>query len=206
MTYIDLTHTFTTNMPVYPGDPEPKLVDVASVKKEGWADQEIKTSMHVGTHMDAPGHMIEGGKKLSDYPISHFFGRGHLLDARGKEAIDIELLEGKEIQEGNMVLVMTGLYHYFGSPKYFEIYPPVTEAFAEKLAELGVKLLGLDSCTPDSSPYPIHKMLLKNDILIAENLTNLEALLGHSEFEIIALPAKLQTDGAPARVVAKIKL
>lgn len=50
---------------------------------------------------------------------------------------------------------------------------------------------------------PVHKILLKNDILIIENLTNVEELEG-KEFKIHALPLKLQLDGAPARVVAEI--
>jgi arylformamidase len=40
--------------------------------------------------------------------------------------------------------------------------------------------------------------------LIIENLINLEKLLG-KDFEIIALPLKIDAHGAPARVIAKVK-
>ncbi|MEK7557141.1 MAG: cyclase family protein, partial [Patescibacteria group bacterium] len=80
MKYIDLTHTFVDNMPVYPGDPVAEVKQIADIKKEGYTDHRITTGMHVGTHMDAPMHMIEGGKALSDMPVENFFGRGYLID------------------------------------------------------------------------------------------------------------------------------
>lgn len=63
MKIIDLTHSFTDKMPVYPGDPEPSLNKVADLNKEGYNDHLLKTVMHIGTHMDAPLHMIKNGKK-----------------------------------------------------------------------------------------------------------------------------------------------
>lgn len=44
----------------------------------------------------------------------------------------------------------------------------------------------------------------QNDILIIENLTRLEQLVGVQNFEVIALPLKLATDSALARVVAVV--
>ena len=35
---IDLTHSFTAKMPVYPGDPEPSLTQIAHLDKEGFND------------------------------------------------------------------------------------------------------------------------------------------------------------------------
>src|ERR1051326_9534146 len=91
MNYVDLTHTFTPDMPVFPGDPGPELIKIADVAKEGFTDHQIKTAMHVGTHMDAPGHILAGGKFLHEYPPQKFFGRGVLLDARGKSSADEKL-------------------------------------------------------------------------------------------------------------------
>jgi len=75
MKYIDLTHTFDAQMPVYPGDPIPEFTQVADLHKEGYTDYQIKTGMHVGTHMDAPLHMLEGGKRLSDIAVEKFLGK-----------------------------------------------------------------------------------------------------------------------------------
>lgn len=66
-------------------------------------------------------------------------------------------------------------------------------------------MVGTDTPSPDKSPYLIHKILLKGDVLIIENLTNLESLLSHSEFEVIALPIRFEAEASPIRVVAKVK-
>jgi len=76
MKLIDLTHTFIEDMPVYPGDPASKLKQIANIEKDGFVDHEIKTAMHVGTHMDAPLHMIQDGKKLSELSLEKFFWSG----------------------------------------------------------------------------------------------------------------------------------
>jgi kynurenine formamidase len=52
-------------------------------------------------------------------------------------------------------------------------------------------------------PYPIHKALLDNDVLLIENLVNLNAVVG-KRFRLYALPVRLELDAAPARVLAEI--
>lgn len=205
MKIIDLTHTFTNQMPVYPGDPIPSLKQVANIDSDGFNDHEIHSAMHVGTHMDAPFHMIGDGKKIDEIPPDNLFGKGILIDARDKNQIDESLLASKEIESDAIVLVFTGLGDKFRDPKYFTNSPILTEGFAKWLVDSKVKLLGMDMSSPDKSPFPIHKLLLSNDILIVENLTNLDQLLNVKSFEIIALPAKFQTDGAPVRVIARIE-
>lgn len=203
MKYIDLTHTFTQNMPVYPGDPNPELKQIAFLDKDGYNDFQIKTGMHVGTHMDAPLHMLQNGKRLSEYPPDRFFGKGHLIDARNK-TIDEKLLKGVKISKGDIVFIMTGFYKKFGKPEFYEAYPVIEKSFASKIIKLGVKIVGMDTPSPDQSPFAIHKLLLGNDVLIIESLTNLEKLSKHMQFEVYALPAKLDTEAAPVRVIAKV--
>ncbi len=203
MTYLDLTHLFTANMPTYPGD-QPSKLERIELENEECNDHRIQTGMHVGTHIDAPLHMLKGGKKISDYPVDHFFGQTHLVDARGKEVVDAEILEGIGIQKNDMIFVMTGHYKKFSEPDYYFIYPKITPSFATKIAELGVKIVGIDTPSPDQPPYEIHKLWFKNDILIIENLNNLEALLDHKKFHAIVLPAKFEAEAAPVRVVAQL--
>jgi len=203
MKYLDLTHTFNNQMPVFPGDPMSSLVKIADVAKDGFLDYELKSAMHVGTHMDAPAHMLQGGKYLNEYPAGKFFGRGAIIDARGKKSADVNLLENLEIKKNDIVLVCFGWSTEFGKDDYYLNYPEISPQFAEKLGALGASIIGMDTSSPDRAPYTVHKVLFKYDILIIENLTNLDQLIGKN-FEIIALPAKLQTDAAQARVVAKI--
>ena len=202
MKYIDLTHTFKKNMPVYPGDPEPELKQITSIDNEGYNDFHVSSGMHVGTHMDAPFHMLPNGKRLSEYSPDHFFGRGHLIDARGK-LIDADLLEKRKISQGDIVLIMTGFSKKFGTPEYYKSYPEISRAFASKIVGLGVGVIGIDTPSPDRPPFGIHKLLLEGDVLIIENLTNLESLTTYTQFDIVALPVKFDSEAAPVRVIAE---
>ena len=106
MKYIDLTHIFDTDMPVYPGDPIPELVQIADLHKEGYTDYQIKTGMHVGTHMDAPLHMLEGGKWLSGITVEKFIGKGCLIDARGASVVSADFLEKSGAKKDDIEVVL----------------------------------------------------------------------------------------------------
>jgi kynurenine formamidase len=201
---IDLTHTFTDNMPVYPGDPCSRLYQSNFIKDSGFSDHRVESNMHVGTHMDAPLHMVEGGAYISDIPLPHCNGNGHLIDARNKNIVAPDLLAGRSINKGDIVLVRTDWSKKFHEPDYFNDYPEIAEAFARQIVASGVSLIGLDTPSPDKEPFPVHKILLGKNVLIIENLTNLEALQPFRSFRIHAYPIKYKADAAPVRVVAEI--
>lgn len=203
MSFIDLTHKFIEDMPVYPGDTKPELKEASTVEKDGFGHFWVSTGMHVGTHIDAPLHFIAGGKKLSEFPVEKFIGRGVLVDARDK-VIDSTLLKESDIQKGDIVLIWTDVSRRFRDADYYTNTPVLTEEFAHALVAAGVKMVGMDMNGPDKEPFNVHKILLGADILIIENLTGLEQLVGVKEFEVIALPVKFETEAAPARVVARI--
>lgn len=204
MKIIDLTHTFDNGMPSYPGDPKSILEQVAHIEKDTYNDHKVTTVMHVGTHMDAPFHMIANGKKMDEIEPNRFIGPGVVLDVRGKQKIDVSVLEGIAVEQGSIVLVYTGFGTKFRDKSYFEGYPEFTEDFAKKLVELKVKIVGMDMLGPDyDKPWPAHKILLGKEILIIENLTNLDQLLNVGNFEVIALPAKFKADAATVRVIAR---
>ena len=190
-------------MPVFPGDEKPSLKGEYDTNSD-ISHYSVSTGTHVGTHMDGPLHMVKGGKKLSEIDPERFIANGYVIDVRGKAEIEVDVLHGKDIKEGDCVLFCTGFSKDFRNPNYFENYPVLTEELAKKLVELKVTFVGTDACGPDTSPYTIHRILLPNEILILENLTNLEKLLNVSKFEVIALPTKFDADSAPVRVIAKI--
>ena len=205
MQIIDLTHTFTEDMPVFPGDPKPSLTQTAHITENTFNDHTLTTVMHVGTHMDAPLHMIAGGKTIDALSVEKFVGRGIVLDVRGKEIIDSSVLEGVEIPTESIVLLYTGYGEKYRSSDYFRSAPVIAEDFARIMIEHNVKGLGMDISGPDADdPWIVHKILLTNEIYILENLTNLDQLLSYDSFEVVALPIKLKSDGAPVRVIAKV--
>ena len=58
---VDLTHTFTAGFPVYSGNP-PSRRTLVTVQQDGFYAQEWTFGEHSGTHMDAPGHFVVGGR------------------------------------------------------------------------------------------------------------------------------------------------
>lgn len=122
MSYVDLSHTFTGEMPVFPGDSLAKLEQVSFFEKQGYNSFFVKTGMHVGTHIDAPFHMLPKGKKLSAFPPEKFIGKGHLVKkTHGVNEIGMDLLVGRTINEGDIVLVDTGHYKKFGTADYYNL-------------------------------------------------------------------------------------
>lgn len=204
MSHIDLTHLFTNDMPVYPGDDAPELVQTTYVERDGLGLFRIATGMHVGTHIDAPLHMIAGGKKICEYSAEKFIGPGHLIDVRGKEIVGPEVLANANIAAGDIVLFRSDFDKQYGEEAYFTKYPEISRECAELLIERGVSMIGLDWASPDRMPYETHKLLLGKDILIIENLTNFEKLPARGQFCVLAFPLRLDTEAAPARVIAEI--
>lgn len=198
---IDLTVDLNEKTPIYPGDPETKISPAGVMEQSGYRDHYISVGTHVGTHMDAPSHMIADGKNLDEFPIDKFSGRG--VYVRVNDTFNLEEIRKLDIREGDIVLFHTGMSDKYHDPSYYESYPGIPEEIASYLVEKKVKIVGVDMCSVDHPPFAVHKILLGGETLIIENLTNLGMLEG-KEFKVYAFPIKLQIDGAPVRVVAEI--
>lgn len=200
---IDLSVTLNEKTPVYPGDPATVIKPAGVLAKDGYCDHFVSFGTHVGTHIDAPMHMLEGGASLDEVPIDSFVGNGRLVEITGS---DFDAVKSAGIQEGNIVLFHTRMSDKYSDPVYFEEYPAMTEEVAQYLVNAKVKMVGVDACSVDNKHgFPVHKILLAGNVLIIENLTNLKQL-ADKEFEVFALPIKLQIDGAPARVIARVDI
>ena len=91
MRIIDLTHTITPEMPIFPGTAPPNLQEIKNMATDGYQSTELKLNSHQGTHIDAPGHMVAGGKLLDQFPINQFFGLALIIDFHGCAGKRIEL-------------------------------------------------------------------------------------------------------------------
>lgn len=200
---IDLSVTLNEKTPVYPGDPATVIKPGGTLAKDGYCDHYLSFGTHVGTHVDAPAHMLEGGKTLDAFQADQFIGSGKYIKVEGE--FSLEVIKNAGIQERDIVLFHTGMGDKYSDPIYFESYPAMSEEVAKYLVDAKVKMVGVDACSVDNKDgFPVHKILLAGNVLIIENLTNLKQLAG-KEFEAFALPIKLQIDGAPARVIARVK-
>lgn len=201
MRYVDLSVPINEKTPVYPGDPITKIETAGIFDTDGYEDHYVSIGTHAGTHIDAPRHMVKNGKSLDEIPVEHFIGRGVYIKVAGSFSLDV--IKKANIQEGDIVLFHTGMSDVYHEPAYYNNYPAMTDEIGRYLVEKKVKMVGVDMCSVDHEPFPVHRILLKDDVLIIENLTNLGVLEG-KEFTITALPIKLQIDGAPTRVIAEI--
>jgi kynurenine formamidase len=202
MSIIDLSVPLNAQTPVYPGDPNPSIKPAGIFDKDGFNDHLVSIGTHVGTHIDAPFHMIADGKTLDQIPIEQFVGRGCYIKVDGE--FDLEAIKQANIREGDIVLFNIGADAYYHEPRYYSDTPEIPEDVARYLVEKKIKAVGMDMSGPDAEPFKTHKILLGGGVLIIENLTNLDQLAS-KDFTVYALPIKLELDGAPARVIAQVQ-
>jgi len=202
--YIDLSHPIYDNMPCYPGDLQVSLQQQSSILQEGHNNFLLTTGMHSGTHIDGPMHLTSSLNRISELPLELFAGKGFLVNVSGQNTIDLPGSALDHLPPGSIVLFYSGFDSCYHDNSYYLNYPALSENTAHLLVKKKVKMIGLDFPSPDYAPFIIHKILLNNNILILENLTNLSSLLQYRKFELLAFPLKIEADSSPVRVVARI--
>lgn len=194
--YIDLSILLTKDTPVFPGEPNIIFKKHANIKENTYNEHQITINTHFGTHMDFPYHMIDDGKKSSDFKLENFIGKGKVIninnpDLNSIEDEDVFLLYSEHIEKG--------------IDNLFSDVPVLDENLVDFLITKKPKMLLLDIPTPDKFPYPIHKKILGNDILIVENVCNMKLLID-KKFKVYAIPLNFEEfDGSPCRVFAEVE-
>jgi kynurenine formamidase len=194
--YIDLSILLTKDIPVFPGEPNIIFKQHANIKENTYNEHQITINTHFGTHMDFPFHMIDEGKKSSDFKLEKFIGKGKVIniynpDLNSIEDEDVFLLYTEHIEKG--------------IDNLFNDVPVLDEDLVDFLITKKPKMVLLDIPTPDKFPYPIHKKILGNDILIVENVCNMKLLI-NKKFKVYAIPLNFEKfDGSPCRVFAEVE-
>lgn len=211
MQVFDLSQEITGSMPVYPGTEPPCIEEACTIATHGFAEKRISLFSHTGTHIDAPGHILEGASRLDRFEAGHFAGPGCLLDVSGCAAAGINKAvlqkHEKRIASVRFVLLYTGWAKYWTQPEYLAGYPVLTIPAARWLAGFNLHGIGVDAISVDemnSPDMPVHRVLFENNLLVIENLTGLDALPDR-DFLFSCLPLKLAGgDGSPVRAVAMV--
>ena len=137
MKIIDLSHHISSDMPVYPGKTKPVIIEESSIAKKGYVEKNITFSSHIGTHMDAPAHMVEGSKTLDKFPVEQFYGEAFILNHNVDKgnSIGIEELEPYQdiIRDVDFLLINTGWSKYWGDIQYYSKYPVLSQEAAKWL-------------------------------------------------------------------------
>ncbi len=212
MKILDLTHTITNDMTIFPGGKQPENQVICNVKEDGYKVTQININSHNGTHMDAPAHVLENGITLDKLDVINFVGMAALIDCSDLDEgniIEYDYIEkNKEIiEKAEFIVFKTNWSKYWNTEKYLGNYPIISEEVIDYVISNKKKGLAFDTISVDSidnAKLEKHHRLLSNNILIFENLTNLD-LIDTNLFVFCALPLKFEnSDGAPIRAIAML--
>lgn len=201
----DISPAIHPAAPVFPGDTPYSQEWVASIGPGCPVNvSAIHLSPHVGAHADAPLHYDPQGAAIGAVDLEAFLGPCRVI-----HALDCgPLIEWQHIEHAidaslpQRVLVRTNQ----SAPTEWDpdlcAYAPET---VSKLADLGVKLIGIDSASIDpasSKTLDSHMVIRQRDLRVLENLVLDEVSEG--DYELIALPLKLaQADASPVRAILR---
>ena len=211
---IDLTHTITPDMPMYPGSASPAIEPTGSLTRNGYRETRLTIVSHTGTHMDAPSHMLARGSTLEVLPASQFCGRAVVLDVSDlppRSIITADYLRALNgtIRSADFVLFYTGWEKKWGTDAYYDDDFPVPDReAAQYLVSCGLKGVGTDALSVDTlrdEEFAAHKTLLEGGLVILESLC-LKKVAGRRDLMLFALPLKFENaDGAPVRAIAEFR-
>ena len=205
--WIDISVPLRNGMVAWPGDaPFERTSTLAIARGDACNLSQISTTAHIGTHMDAPRHYLEGAAGMETMPIAATIGRARVIEIHDREAIRIPELEPHHLARGERVLFKTRNSATCWNTDHFQtkyIYiPPET---AHYLVERGVQTIGVDYLSVGGFEHggaETHRILLDADIWIIEGLMLDQVVTG--EYELVCLPLKIMGgDGAPARAVLR---
>ena len=207
MTIYDISLTISPTLPTWPGDPGIELVQFEAMDSGAPVNvTRISSSVHIGTHVDAPYHFIKEGATVEKLPLDVLTGPCYVIQLPdGVDAITAEVLERTEINSDmKRILFGTSNSHFWarGETKFQEEFVAITEDGAEWLVERGVQLVGVDylSVSPFNDSEPTHKAFLKAGVIIVEGLNLSKIMRGF--YDLYCLPLKIAgSDGAPARAI-----
>lgn len=170
---------------------------------------EITLQTSIGTYLDSPYHRHRDRRNISQLDLSEVILPGIVIDARGYAPfaeVGPEILPPHTDFAGKAVLFNFGWDVHWGTEQYYA-YPFLAQSVVTTLLTAGAKLVGMDTFNADDSRNPVrptHTVLLHEDVLILENLTNLVSLYGNN-FRFFAVPLKVKGAAAmPVRAFAEI--
>ena len=207
MKIFDISLTLSPDLPIWPGDAPFELEQVESIQDGADANvSRLSTSVHIGTHVDAPHHFLNDGRTVENLPLDVLTGPCYVTQLPdGVEAITAEALDGMPLPAGvTRILFGTRNSRLWarGETQFQEDFVAISEDGAEWLVERGIQLVGVDylSVAPYTDSTPTHRILLQAGVVVVEGL-DLSAV-PRGFYVLYCLPLKLQgSDGAPARAI-----
>jgi arylformamidase len=95
---IDVSVPLRQPMPTYPGDAPFELIPVVRMAEGGVCNgSRLMLGTHSGTHIDAPWHFNDAGKRIHEIPLARLIGACWVADLRGYPHITADALERANI-------------------------------------------------------------------------------------------------------------
>lgn len=202
--WIDISQPLQNGIAEWPGD-TPFAYEVAFSKVDTGSVNigKLTTSTHMGTHIDAPFHFDNAGKKVIDLDIDLYIGKARVIDVTGHMKVGRVELEAFDFGGVERILLKTG------SRPDANVFPEQFTVLRDDIGpffnERGVRLVGVDAPSvdaTDSKQMEAHHSLNDNGVMILENIV-LDAV-EPGDYELIALPLPLvDGDGSPVRAVLR---
>ncbi len=199
---IDISVPFDAATPAWPGDTPFScgwawaMRDGASVNVSKW-----ESSPHVGTHADAPLHVLVDGAGADALPISAFVGPARVADVRHLSgAITLAQLRDAGWKPGTARLLLRS-GESTATGRFPASWPALAVETAAALVADGLQLLAVDCPSVDdrdSKTLDVHRTLFGGNCYVLENLDLEHVHAG--EYRLLALPLKVGAcDAAPVR-------
>jgi len=227
--YYDLSHGFDENS-FHPFG-FPHFVNQQHFISHGCRHAIATFSLHTATHIDAPWHMVEKGKRLDEISVQELIGSAVVLDislyygleTAPSQHISVEHLQScllkasLSLEAGDALILYTGRAEQYltDSSTYYKEYSTLGYDACKWIAAKKVRLVGLDAPDLDlPSEYlkvPFapknHRLLLSQGIYIIENVGGQVVEVLNKRVELIPAPLKVQGEyasGAPVRLLARV--
>jgi len=201
---IDISQRVSPDVAVFPGDTPFSIRKVASLADGDSCDvSTITTTVHAGTHADAPSHFLTSAPAIDAVPLERYFGPCRVVQRLGDGPLTADDVRSWAPMKGMRYLVRT---RESVDPNVFPAaFAHFTEESAAVLADAGVVLIGLDTPSvdhQDSKDLAAHKRLLTAEVAILENLDLAHVRPG--PYELMAFPVRFAgADAAPVRAVLR---
>ena len=205
--WIDLSIAVDENIPSFNDvSPFSRIIRKSVDKGDGYNESWLDIGCHSATHVDAPYHFNNNGKRIHQLDLDLLMGECYVVEIFNKSIITYNDLCGLNIPEGTKRLIIKTDNTTIGfEPKFRKDFVGLDVSAVKFFDERGILLVGTDylAISKYDQAAAVHTAFFENNERIA-----LEALylndVCEGKYELICLPIKLKdADGAPARVVAR---